>query len=70
MELLDGEVWQVSKRNSQYFRSYLRKTTGRWGPFAPPPSGARVNSKYVLQVQTYLNWSHYAFVTYPEHFIV
>ena len=38
MELLAGEVWQVSKRNSQYFRSYLRKTTG-----PPPPSGARVN---------------------------
>ena len=40
MELLPGEVWQVSKRNSQHVRSYLRKTTG--GPFAPPPSGARV----------------------------
>ena len=40
VELLPGEVWQISKRNSQYFRSYLRKTTG--GPLAPPPSGARV----------------------------
>lgn len=40
VELLPGEVWQVSKRNSQYFRSYLRKTTG--GPFGPPPSGARI----------------------------
>ena len=39
--LLAGEVSKVSKQNSQYFRSYLRKTTG--GPFAPPPSGARVN---------------------------
>ena len=39
VELLPGEVWQVSKQNSQYFRSYLRKTTG--GPFGPP-SGARV----------------------------
>ena len=42
VELLPGEVWQVSKRNSQYFRSYSRKTTGG-GPFGPPPSGARVN---------------------------
>ena len=42
MELLPGEVWQVSKRNSQYFRSYLRKTTG--GALWAPPSGARVNS--------------------------
>ena len=41
VELLAGEVWQVSKRNSQYFRSYLRKTT-EGGPFGPPPSGARV----------------------------
>ena len=41
VELLPGEVWQVSKRNSQYFRSYLRKTTGG-GPLGPPPSGARV----------------------------
>ena len=40
VKLLPGEVWQVSKRYSQYYRSYLRKTTG--GPFAPPPSGARV----------------------------
>ena len=39
VELLPGEVWQVSKRNSQYCRSYLRKTTG--GTFGPP-SGARV----------------------------
>ena len=31
MELLAEEVWQVSKRNSQYFRSYLRKTTGGGG---------------------------------------
>ena len=38
MELLPGEVWQVSKRNSQYFRSYLRKTTGG-GPLGPPPAG-------------------------------
>ena len=39
MELLPGEVWQVSKRYSQYFRSYLRKTTGGalWAP--PPPAG-------------------------------
>ena len=37
--MLPGEVWQVSKQNSQYFRSYLRKTTG--GPW--PPSGTRVN---------------------------
>ena len=37
VELLAGEVWQVSKRNSQYFRTYLRKTTG--GPFAPPQRG-------------------------------
>ena len=35
VELLAGEVWQVSKRNSQYFRSYLRKNTG--GPFGPHP---------------------------------
>ena len=39
VELLAGEVWQVSKRNSQYFRSYLRKTTG--GPFGPPPPAGR-----------------------------
>ena len=39
MELLPGEVWKVSKRNTQYFRSYLRKTTG--GPFAPPPPAGR-----------------------------
>ena len=39
VELLPGEVWQVSKGNSQCFRSYLRKTTA-----PPPPSGARVNS--------------------------
>ena len=32
--LLPGEVWQVSKRNSRYFRSYLRKTTGG-GPLGP-----------------------------------
>ena len=41
VELLAGEVWQVSKRNSQYFRSYLRKTTGG-ALWPPPPSGARV----------------------------
>ena len=35
MKLLAGEVWQVSKRNSQYFRSYLRKTTV--GGLCPPP---------------------------------
>ena len=40
VELLPGEVWQVSKRNSQYFRSYLRKITGGLPP--PPPSGAEV----------------------------
>ena len=39
MKLLPGEVWPVSKRNSQYFRSYLRKTTG--GPFGPPPPAGR-----------------------------
>ena len=39
VELLPGEVRQLSKRNSQYFRSYLRKTTeGLFGP----PIGARV----------------------------
>ena len=38
VELLPGEVWQVSKRNSQYFRSYLRKTTGGLCP-PPPPAG-------------------------------
>ena len=43
VELLAGEVWQVSKRNSQYFRSYLRKTTGG-GAFGPP-SGARVKGR-------------------------
>ena len=33
VELLPGEVWQVWKRNSQYFRSYLRKNTGGlWAP--------------------------------------
>ena len=37
VELLLGEVWQVSKRNSQYFRSYLRKTTR--GPLPPPQRG-------------------------------
>ena len=37
VDLLPGEVWQVSKRNSPYFRSYLRKTTG--GPLPPPPAG-------------------------------
>ena len=41
VELLPGEVWQVSKRNFQYFRSYLRKTTGG----ALPPSGARVKKR-------------------------
>ena len=42
VELLPGEVWQVSKRNSQYFRSYLRKTTG--GPLPPPgATGAGAN---------------------------
>ena len=35
VELFPGEVWLVSKRNSQYFRSYLRKTT-REGLWAPP----------------------------------
>ena len=45
VKLLPREVWQVSKRNSQYFRSYLRKTTG-W-PFGPPPSGARVAQRGV-----------------------
>ena len=43
VELLPGVVWQVSKRNSQYFRSYLRKTTG--GALWAPPSGARVNPR-------------------------
>ena len=43
VELLSGEVLQVSKRNSQYFGSYLRKTTG--GPLPPPPSEARDKSK-------------------------
>ena len=37
VELLAGEVWQVSKRNSQYFMSYLRKTTG--GALWAPPAG-------------------------------
>ena len=56
MELLPREVWQVSKRNSQYFRSYLWKTTagrrltlwmrhmhiarGRLTPLAPSPRAA------------------------------
>ena len=53
VELFPGEVWQVSKRNSQYFRSYLRKTTG--GPL-PPPSGARVNGGFV---QLAVAWSFY-----------
>ena len=39
VELLAGEEWQVSKRNSQYFRSYLRKTTG--GALCPPPPAGR-----------------------------
>ena len=43
VELLPGEVWQNSKRNCQYFRSYWRKTTGE-GLWPPPPSGARVNN--------------------------
>ena len=43
VELFPGEVWQVSKRNSQYFRSYSRKTTRGLCP--PPPSGARVNKE-------------------------
>ena len=52
VEVLPGEVWQVSKRNSQYFRSYLRKTTR--GALCPPPSGARVigveaNEDYPIQ---------------------
>ena len=38
VKLLPGEVWQVSKRNSQYFRSYLWKTTGALCP-PPPPAG-------------------------------
>ena len=44
VELLPGEVWQVSKWNSQHFRSYLRKNH-RVGPLPPPPSGARVKKK-------------------------
>ena len=57
--MLPGEVWQVSKRNSEYFRSYLRKTTG--GPFGPPPSGARVISgrrkhDHISDVLQQLNW--------------
>ena len=43
VELLPGEVWQVSKQNSQYFRSYLRKTTG--GSLAPP-AGRGLTSKF------------------------
>ena len=35
VELLPEEVWQVSKRNSQYFRSHSRKK--HMGAFAPPP---------------------------------
>ena len=38
VELLPGEVWQVSKRNSQYFRSYLRKNH-RGALWPPPPAG-------------------------------
>ena len=38
VKLLPGEVWQVSKRYFQYFRSYFRKTTGG-GPLGPPPAG-------------------------------
>ena len=34
VELLPGEVWQVSKQNFQYLRSYLRKPQG--DPLGPP----------------------------------
>ena len=43
-------VWQVSKRNSQYFRSYLRKTTGV--PLWPLPrrAGSYVTYKYIATI--------------------
>ena len=56
VELLAGEVWQVSKRNSQYFRSYLRKTTGG-GPLGPPPSGARVKPTNYHELPTGKLWA-------------
>ena len=48
MELLLGEVWQVSKRNSQYFRSYLRKTTG--GPLGSPAGRGLKNPRSLHQL--------------------
>ena len=45
------------KAKFQYFRSYLRKTTGGGGLWAPPPSGARVKdlkTKYQLFLTRYL----------------
>ena len=41
VELLAGEIWQVSKRNSQYLLQELFAKNHRGGPLAPPPSGAR-----------------------------
>ena len=63
VELLPGGVWQVSKRNSQYFRSYLRKTTGG-ALWAPPPSGARVNGGKLLPNarKLYLHIKCYSYV--------
>ena len=55
VELLPGEVWQVSKRNTQYFRSYLRKTTG--GPLAPPPQAGWGISQPFLKISTW-NFVH------------
>ena len=53
VELLPGEVWQVSKQNSQHFRSYLRKTTG--GPLGPLPPAGRGLRNGDLQFWTPVN---------------
>ena len=60
VKLLPGEVWQVSKRNSQYFRSYLRKTTG-WGALWAP-SGARDNGEV-----TKLTWPKVTDIKNPKY---
>ena len=58
VKLLPGEVWQVSKRNSQYFRSYLRKNHS--GGLLPP-SGTKVNIKCIQC------WTQKAFKVAPPY---
>ena len=59
VKLLSGEVWQVSKRNSLYIKSYLRKTTGALCPPPPSPAGRgfiTLKTRQSLAKQSFLSY--------------